>query len=112
MRTMIDFDTFTKIEMRLGKIIRVETFPEARKPAYQLWIDLGAYGVKQSSAQITTLYQREELLNRYVIAVTNLPPRRIAHFQSEVLVLGLDSVEGGVTLLGPDHEVELGQRVY
>lgn len=109
---MIDYDTFAKVEMRVGKVIRVKEFPEARKPAYQLWIDLGEYGIKQSSAQITKLYRKEELLNRYVIAVTNLPPRRVAHFQSEVLVLGLNSIEGGVTLLAPEHEVELGQKVY
>lgn len=109
---MIEYETFAKVEMRIGKVIRVEDFAEARKPAYQLWIDLGEYGVKKSSAQITTLYEKEKLLNRYVVAVTNLPPRQIAHFQSEVLVLGLDSVEGGVTLLAPDHSVELGQRVY
>jgi tRNA-binding protein len=109
----ITYDDFAKVEMRVGKIIRVEPFPKARKPAFKLWIDFGPeVGVKQSSAQITHLYDPERLEGKKVIAVTNFPPKQIADFLSEVLVLGVDSAEGGVTLLSPDHDAPLGTRVY
>jgi tRNA-binding protein len=108
---VIDYGDFEKVEMRVGRIVRAEPFPEARKPAYRLWIDLGELGVKQSSAQITRVYTAEELVGRQVIAVTNFPPRRIAGFSSEVLVLGVDS-PAGVVLLAPEREVALGERVY
>ncbi|NOZ59743.1 MAG: tRNA-binding protein, partial [Euryarchaeota archaeon] len=92
-------------------VLRVEDFPEARKPAYRLWIDFGRLGVKKSSAQITRLYKKEELLNRQVVAVTNFPPKQIANFMSEVLVLGVVLDGGGVVLLQPEREVPEGSRV-
>jgi len=96
--------------MRVGRVIRVEAFPKARKPAYKLWIDFGNLGIKQSSAQITTLYRREELVGRLVIAVTNFPPRQVADFISEVLVLGV-VLGNDVVLIQPDREVPLGERI-
>ncbi len=107
----IAFDDFLKVDMRVGKIIRVEDFPKARKPAYKLWIDFGALGVKQSSAQLTKLYRKEDLLYRHVIAVVNFPPRQVADFQSEVLVLGAMASDTEVVLLQPDRLVELGTRI-
>ncbi len=107
---MIGFDEFQKVEMRVGTVRRVEPFPEARRPAYRLWIDFGELGEKRSSAQITGLYAPEELVGRQVIAVTNLGPRQIGPFVSEVLVLGVDRA-GEVVLLAPEREVEPGTRV-
>ena len=107
----ITFDDFLKVEMRVGKIIRIEDFPKARKPAYKLWIDFGALGVKQSSAQLTRLYRKEDLLDRYVIAVVNFPPRQVADFQSQVLVLGAMVSDTEVVLLQPDRPVEPGTRI-
>lgn len=109
---MITYEDFQKVEMRVGKVIRVEEFPKARKPAYKLWIDFGDWGVKKSSAQITDLYQPEELIGKLIVAVTNFPPRQIADFMSEVLVLGLATKEGSVSLLSPDHSVPLGNQVF
>jgi tRNA-binding protein len=108
----IAYADFDKIEMRVGRIERVEVFSKARKPAYKLWIDFGELGVKQSSAQLTALYQSEALIGKQVIAVTNFPPKQIADFISEVLVLGVPDQEGRVALLSPDHEVPLGVRVF
>jgi len=108
---MITYDDFAKVDMRIGKIIDARDFPKARKPAYRLWIDFGELGIKKSSAQITHLYTREELINKLVVAVVNFPPRQVADFISEVLVLGVDT-EGGVALLQPDREVPIGKRVY
>jgi len=105
----VDFD---KIEMLVGRIARVEVFSKARKPAYKLWIDFGELGIKQSSAQLTALYQPEALIGKQVIAVTNFPPKQIADFMSEVLVLGVPDKDGRVTLLHPDHEVPLGACVF
>ena len=106
----ISFEDFKKVEMRVGKIIKVEDFPEARKPAYKLSIDFGKYGIKKSSAQITHKYSKEELINRLVIAVTNFSPKKIANFISEVLVLGVIT-ERGVVLLNIDEPVELGSKI-
>jgi len=108
----ITVDDFFRAEIRAGVVTRAEPFPEARKPAYKLWIDFGELGTKQSSAQITTLYQAEELVGRTVLAVTNFPPRRVAGFTSEVLVLGVP-IEGtaDVVLVGPDRPVPPGARV-
>jgi tRNA-binding protein len=107
------YDDFLKVEMRIGKIVRAEPFPKARKPAYKLWIDFGEeIGIKKSSAQITELYPIEELEGKRIVAVVNFPPKQVADFMSEVLVLGVDSAEGGVTLLRADHEAPLGTRVY
>ncbi len=107
----ISFNDFWKVDLRVGTILEVNPFPNARKPAYQLRIDFGPeMGIKQSSAQLTHLYQPEDLTGRQVIAVTNFPPKQIANFFSEVLVLGLEQ-EGGVVLLQPDRAVENGVRV-
>lgn len=108
---MISYEDFTKIELRVGRVIRAEEFPEARQPAYKLWIDFGEYGVKKSSAQITTLYSTEDLVNRMVVAVANFPVKKIAGFSSEVLVLGAVGDREEVVILGVDRDVEPGTRV-
>lgn len=102
---------FEKIQIRVGKIIRVEEFPAARKPAYQLWIDFGELGIKKSSAQITILYSKSELVGKLILAVVNFPPRQIANFLSEVLVLGVVLDNQEVALIQPDREVPLGLRI-
>lgn len=109
--TQITYDDFEKVEIRVGKVIKVEKFTKVRKPAYKLWIDFGDLGIKKSSAQITKLYQSEDLLNRLILAVTNFPPRQIADFMSEVLVLGVVLEDGEVVLIQPDRDVPLGKRV-
>ena len=109
---MIDYDDFAKVDMRVGRVVTVEDFPQARKPAWQLTIDFGAeIGVKRSSAQITS-YSREELEGRLVVAVVNFPPRQIGPVRSEVLVLGASDTEGRVILLGPGSDVPLGSRIH
>jgi tRNA-binding protein len=105
---MATIDDFTKLDIRVGTIIEVNDFPKAKKPAYQLKIDFGTnLGIKKSSAQITNHYTKEELLNKQVLAVVNFPPRQVADFFSEVLVLGTYS-EGGVVLIVPDKHVNNG----
>jgi tRNA-binding protein len=108
----ITADDFFRADLRTGTVVRAEEFPEARKPAYQLWIDFGELGTKQSSAQITARYTPEQLIGRVVVAVVNLPPRRVAGFSSEVLVLGV-AIDGTdeVVLLRPDSAVPTGARV-
>ena len=109
---MIDFDDFLKVDVRVGRVVRVEDFPEARKPAWKLTIDFGAeLGSKRSSAQITH-YTREQLEGSLVVAVVNFPPRQIGPFMSEVLTLGVPDEEGNVILLRPDSEVPLGGRMF
>ena len=112
----ISWELFDQVEMRVGRIVAAEPFPQARKPAYKLTVDFGPLGLKRSSAQLTALYTPETLVGRLVVAVTNFPPRRIAGFASEVLVLGLPAEgierEGAVVLLEPERAVELGARVY
>lgn len=110
---MITFEDFMKVEMHVGTIIKVEDFPEARNPSYKLQIDFGEkLGIKKSSAQITTLYQKEDLLNKQIIAVTNFPPKQIANIMSECLVLGLVHEESkDITLLHPGKETPNGLRV-
>jgi tRNA-binding protein len=108
----ITYEDFRKVEMRVGRVVRAEQFPKARKPAYRLWIDFGELGVRQSSAQITTHYEAAALVGRLVLAVTNFPPRQIADFMSEVLVLGVPDADGEVVLIRPDIEVEPGGRVF
>jgi len=109
----ITYEDFNRVEMRVGRIIKAEPFTKARKPAYKLLVDFGDYGVRKSSAQITKLYSPDELVGRLVIAVTNFPPRQIADFMSEVLVLGVAlSDETEVVLIQPDREVPLGRRVF
>ena len=109
---MATIDDFDRLDMRVGRVLSVEDFPEARNPAWKLEIDFGPeVGVKRSSAQITH-YTREQLLGRTVVAVVNFPPRRIAGFPSEVLVLGALDPEKGVVLLAPDDpDVELGSKI-
>jgi len=107
----ITYDYFEKVDMRVGKIIQVEDFPKARKSAYKLWIDFGVLGVKKSSAQITKLYRKDDLMGRLIIAVVNFPSRQIADFISEVLVLGVVLDNGEVVLVQPDSDVPLGKRV-
>lgn len=104
-------DEFAKIEIRVGKVVQVADFPKARKPAYKLWIDFGEFGIKKSSAQITKLYHSEELIGRQILAVTNFPPRQVADFMSEVLVLGVVLDNEQVVLIEPDRNVPLGKRI-
>lgn len=108
----IELSDFQRVELRVGRVERCEPFPEARKPALRLWIDFGApLGVLRSSAGITDRYTPESLAGRLVIAVTNLPPRQVANFLSEVLVLGVPDADGRIVLLAPDGEVPPGVRV-
>lgn len=109
----IGFEDFEKVDVRAGRIVSAEPFPEARKPAYRLRVDLGEeIGEKQTSAQITANYSPEELLGRQVLAVVNFPPKRIAGFTSEVLVLGVPDESGEVILISPDSDVAPGGRMY
>lgn len=108
---LINYDDFEKVEIHVGKIVKVEAFPKARKPAYKLWIDIGELGVKKSSAQITKLYTQAELIGRQVLVVTNFLPRQIADFISEVLVLGVILDNQEVALIQPDRNVPLGKRI-
>ena len=108
---MATFDDFLKLDIRVGTILHATVFEKARKPAYQLQIDFGGeIGVKKSSAQITDHYQPEDLIGKQILAVVNFPPRQIADFMSEVLVLGTYSA-GGVVLITPDQTVENGDRL-
>lgn len=109
----ISFDEFLKVDIRAGRVVDVQPFPEARKPAWKLWIDFGPeIGVKRSSAQITEHYTPETLIDRQVLAVVNFPPRQIGPFMSEVLTLGVTDAGGRVVLIGPDREVPLGGRMH
>jgi tRNA-binding protein len=105
------WDDFVRIGLRAGTILSVEPFPEARKPALKLWIDFGPYGVRQSSAQLTSLYTPQSLLGRQVICATGLGPKRIAGFRSEVLVTGFIDQDGAVVLAAPDHPVPNGSAL-
>lgn len=110
MSSTIAFEDFTKVDLRIGTIIEVNDFAKARNPAYQLTIDFGDLGIRKSSAQITTLYKKEELLNRQIVAVVNFPSKQIANFKSECLVMG--AVEGkDVVLLKPESKVINGTTV-
>lgn len=108
---MLSWDDFEKVDMRVGTIIAAEDFPKARKPAYRLTIDFGALGIKQSSAQIKDLYTNEDLLNRQIIAVVNFPPKQIANFISECLVMGVYSEDNSVVLLQPERKMTNGMKV-
>jgi tRNA-binding protein len=109
-------ETFDQIDMRVGRVIACEPFPEARKPSFKLTIDFGPLGTKRSSAQLTAYYTPEVLVGRLVVAVVNFPPRKIAGFLSEVLVLGVPGEgiarQGAVVLLAPEREVAPGARVF
>ena len=107
----ISWADFEKVEILTGTIVEANDFPKARKPAYQLTIDFGPRGIRRSSAQITTLYQREELIGRQVVAVVNFPPKQIATFISECLVLGAVAPDGTVTLLTTERVTENGTRI-
>jgi len=109
----ISFADFEKVDIRVGTIIAVEPFPQARKPAFKLQIDFGAgLGVKKSSAQITKHYSAETLVGRQVVAVVNFPPRQIGPFMSEVLTLGFPDEDGGVVLIGPSQAVPNGGKLF
>ena len=109
---MIDFDDFLKVDVRVGRIVSVEDFPEARKPAWKLTLDFGPeLGERKSSAQVTN-YTREQLEGSLVVAVVNFPPRQIGPVRSEVLVLGVPDADGNVILLRPDADVPLGGRMF
>jgi len=110
MRT-ISWQDFEKVEIRVGTVLNAQPFPEARNPAYKLTVDFGPLGVKQTSARITRRYEPARLVGRQVLAVTNFPPKRIAGFKSEVLVLGAVPEEGDVVLLNVDEEVPNGTRI-
>ncbi|MDI3339201.1 MAG: tRNA-binding protein [Sphaerobacter sp.] len=108
---MATIEDFQKIDMRVGRIVAVEEFPEARKPSYKLTIDFGPLGIRRSSAGLKPYYQPEELIGRQVVCVVNFPPRRVAGFPSEVLVLGAMQADGRVVLLQPDREAELASPI-
>ena len=107
----IAWGDFEKVDMRVGRVTDAQEFPEARRPAYRLWIDFGLLGVKRSSAQITRHYRPADLVGRLVIAVVNFPPKQIGPFVSEVLVLGAYDEAGAVILLHPDHAVTPGSKI-
>src|ERR671938_1346991 len=109
----IAFDDFLKVDVRVGRVVKAEPFPEARKPAFRLTIDFGPQiGVKKSSAQITKNHRLEDLPGRLVLAVVNFPPRQIGPMMSEVLTLGVPDADGEVMLIGPAREVPVGGRLY
>ena len=109
----ITHDDFDAVDIRVGRIVRAEPFPEARKPAFKLWVDFGPeIGEKKSSAQITKNYTLDELPGRLVMGVVNFPPRQIGPVRSEVLVLGVPDADGEVTLIAPDKDVPLGGKLY
>jgi tRNA-binding protein len=110
---MATIEDFQKIEIRVGRILEVEDFPEAKKPAYKLTIDFGSeIGIKKSSAQITHYYSKEHLKNKLVLGVVNFPPRKIGPFVSEVLTLGLPDSQNNVVLIQPEREVPIGGKLY
>lgn len=108
---MISWSDFEKIDIRAGTIIAVEDFPKAKKPAYQLKIDFGESGIRNSSAQITALYDKASLLGKQVVAIVNFPPKQIANFFSECLVLGVYNEKNEVILLQPTHKVGNGDKI-
>jgi tRNA-binding protein len=109
----IGWEDFERVDVRIGRVVDAESFPKARKPSVKLAVDFGPeLGIKNSSAQLTDHYSPEELLGRQILAVVNFPPKRIAGFKSEVLVLGVPDEEGAVVLLIPDREVPLGSRMF
>jgi tRNA-binding protein len=109
----ITFDDFLKVEIRVGTVVRAEPFPEARQPAFKLWVDFGAaLGVKKTSAQVTRHYTLDDVVGRQVAAVVNFPPKQIGKFMSEILVLGFPDEDGEVVMIRPDRTVPDGGRLY
>ncbi len=109
----ITFDDFLKVDIRVGTVVRAEPYPEARQPAFKLWVDFGPeIGERKTSAQITRHYDLEGVVGKQVVAVTNFPPKQIGKFMSEVLVLGIPDKDGEVVLLAPDKKVPDGGRMY
>lgn len=109
----IDYEEFAKIDLRVGTILQVENFEKARKPAYKIWVDFGSeLGIKKSSAQVTALYQKEDLIGRQVIAVVNFKPRQIADFMSEVLITGFSDKNGDIVLSSLERSVPNGSRLH
>ena len=109
----ISFDDFLAVDIRVGRVVRAEPFPEARKPAIRMWIDFGPeLGEKKSSAQVTVHYAPQDLVGRLVMAVVNFPPRQIGPMKSEVLVLGLSDASGDIVLIAPDKDVPVGGRMH
>jgi tRNA-binding protein len=108
---MISWEEFEKLNIRTGTIVEVSDFPKARKPAYQLKIDFGPHGIKHSAAQVTTHYTKDQLLGQQVVAVVNFPPKQIANFYSECLVLGVYDANNNVILLQPERSVENGRKI-
>ncbi|RNI27479.1 tRNA-binding protein [Rufibacter immobilis] len=111
MENTITWQQFTAVDLRVGTIVQAEPFPEARKPAYKLWIDLGELGIKKSSAQITKRYTVESLLGQQVICVTNFPPKQVGPLMSEVLVTGFEDEDGNIVLSQPQAKVPNGKRL-
>jgi tRNA-binding protein len=113
MSAQIEYPDFEKIDIRVGRIVDIQDFPEARKPAYKLWVDFGTdIGIKKTSAQVTQNYSPETLKGKLVAAVVNFPPRQIGKYMSEILVLGFPDTEGNVTLISPDKDVPLGGKLF
>ena len=113
MTDLIDFADFEKVNIRVGRIVDAQDFPEARKPAYKLWVDFGPeIGIRKTSAQVTQNYTKEELVGRMVAGVINFPPRQIGKYMSEFLVLGFPDENGNVTLVRPDKDIPLGGKLY
>jgi tRNA-binding protein len=109
----ISFDDFMKVDIRTGRVVKAEPFPEARKPAIKVWIDFGdEIGLRKTSAQITVHYTPEALIGRQVMGVVNFPPRQIGPFMSEVLLLGVPDENGAIVLVGPDSETPSGGRMH
>ncbi len=109
----ISYDDFEKVDIRIGRIVDVQDFPEARKPAYKIWVDFGHdIGVRKTSAQITQNYTKDELLGKSVCGVVNFPPRQIGKYMSEFLLLGLPDEAGNVTLISPDKDIPLGGKLF
>ncbi len=112
MEPSIEYADFSKVDMRVARIVKIEDFPRAKNPSYKIWVDFGELGIKKTSAQLTR-YTKEQLLNRLVIAVVNFRPKQIADFLSEVLILWVDDEsKSGVVILQPESGVPLGRRVY
>lgn len=113
MSLSIDYADFEKVDIRVGRIVDVQDYPEARKPAFKLWVDFGGeLGIKKTSAQVTQNYTHDTLKGRLVAAVVNFPPKQIGKYMSEILVLGFPDAAGNVTLISPDKDVPIGGRLY